>query len=402
VTGSGYGGSPLVALAVRAACVLVVLALLPSGCIFHLDDPVPVGASGGASGEGSGGASGAGGAPSGGGTAGSSSGGTSAGGGSGASATGGAVNCPGAKRCDTGCVQIDDPAFGCSPNDNECAACGQPASTKWSCSGGKCVIDSCLDGFGDCDGQDSNGCEIEFGQLPQPSIPMPPVEAFRTLMHPDWTKTTARRQPISGVCRLCTTQSPIPEVVDTEQLPPIKDLQAWFRTAWNESSLYVVVEVRDDELVPAEKPLPPGELGKLGPSVVEDAVELLISLDRSTGGFGVDDMQLFYGLDGTVGRPNQSVLAPAMPPNTFAVATGHRCYTVDVELRFLYMATKPYTPMQGDIIGFTAAIDDWDYLQADGGRVPQRQSHIFSKNTDDQYWVNASSFALLTLGGPPL
>jgi hypothetical protein len=407
VTGPGYGGSPLHAVALRAAGIAVVSALLPAGCFFHLDDPVPAGASGGASGEASGGDPGAGGAPSGGASGGSTSGGTSAGGGSGAPAAGGAASCPpGRKHCDTDCVLIDDPAYGCSPNDNECGKCSQLDTAKTSCSSGKCVVDGCLDGFGDCDGLDRNGCEVKFDTSSSGSIPS--VNAFRTSTRikvdgigddPDWLASTGRRQRLNAICRGCTPQFPLPKVVDPALPRTTEDLDAWFRMAWDDDSLYAVFEVRDDELALAESQLPGSDLAKLGPSVVEDAVELLISLDRSQGGFGVDDMQLFYGIDGTVGRPNQSEPAPT-EPSLFKLTTGHGCYTVEIELRFAYMAKNDkYLPKQDQVIGFVAAVNDWDYKQADGGRIPERQAHIFSKDMPDQYWVKAESFGTLTLTG---
>jgi len=110
-----------------------------------------------------------------------------------------------------------------------------------------------------------------------------------------------------------------------------------------------------------------------------------------------------YGLDQTVGRPNQSLPAPkAGDASKFAVTKGRGCYTLELELRFRYMDPEmKFMPGVGKTIGFTAAINDWDYRQqADGGRTPERQSHVFSKNPGDQYWVNADSFGTLTLGPP--
>ena len=411
VTGPGYGGSPLEAVALRAAGIAVVFAFLPAGCFFHLDDPVPAGASGGASGEASGGDPGAGGAPSGGASGGSLSGGTSAGGGSGAAAAGGAANCPPGKvkHCGTACVSIDDPAYGCSPNDNECTKCVQIDTANTSCSSGKCVVDGCKDGFGDCDADDSNGCEIEFATLPQTYDSSVPIDAARTssptdmdinglATEPVWTATAARRRRLNDLCIKCSPQSPIPGVVDSAR-PKSTDLDAWVRTAWDDFSFYAFLEVRDDQFPPPAESQPGSDLDKLGPAVVEDAVELLISLDK--GGFGVDDMQIFYGIDGKVQRPNQSV-GPPEKPSRSAVKKGRGCYSIEVELRFEYMTqNKTFMPMQGQMLGFTAAVDDWDYVeQADGGRTPERQHHIFTKDMPDQYWFNPSSFGLLTLSGP--
>lgn len=407
--GSGYGGTPL-ALTLRAVCVSVVLVSLPSGCIFHLDDPVPAAASGGTSGEASGGDSGAGGAPSSGGSAGATSGGTSAGGGSGAAATGGSGNCQmGTKRCDAKCVQIDDPAYGCSPNDNECAKCVQLDSAKTSCASGKCVVENCLDGYGDCDGDDDNGCEIHFKDLPA-SGPVDNVQAVQSAMpinvdglgrDPVWVSTANNRLPISEVCVTCMNQAPIPPVANPA--PPDKaDLQAWFRTAWDDFYLYVLVEVRDDDLVDVARVPPNDMVGMLGNSGYEDAVELLVSGDHSKGNYGGDDKQLFFGLDGALGT-YQNKPDPGPPPDAlFRVTKGRGCYTLELRLTLHYVAPNPpLKPEVGQVLGFTASVNDWDFVSADGGRLSQKQSHLFSSDPRNNYWILTDGFATLTLAGPP-
>jgi hypothetical protein len=211
---------------------------------------------------------------------------------------------------------------------------------------------------------------------------------------PDWVATTGRRQPIADICRNCANQDPIPKV--TNATPPVKeDLQAWFRTAWDDLFLYALVEVRDDDLVDQ-----PAGANQFGASVMEDAIEILISADRSPGGLGPDDKQLFFGLDGTIGRPTQAT--PMAPEASFAVTKGHGCYTLELKLLFQYITMdKNFSPMPSQTFGFTAAVNDWDHVrQADGGPPAERQSHLFSKDPNDQYWNNAESFAPLTLGPP--
>jgi hypothetical protein len=108
--------------------------------------------------------SGAGGSPQGG-AAGSPQGGTAgaAEGGAAGAAQGGAAGAgpcnAGEKTCgNNGCVQIDDPVYGCT--DDACDPCALKHATA-KCGQGKCLIDSCESGFDDCDANAANGCEAE-------------------------------------------------------------------------------------------------------------------------------------------------------------------------------------------------------------------------------------------------
>jgi hypothetical protein len=50
-----------------------------------------------------------------------------------------------------------------------CGACGRPcapANATGGCSGGRCLVTACAEGFGDCDGDASNGCEIDLQRDP--------------------------------------------------------------------------------------------------------------------------------------------------------------------------------------------------------------------------------------------
>ena len=59
------------------------------------------------------------------------------------------------KLCDGQCVSRSDPAYGCS---DACAACNVPRGTA-GCSEGRCVVRSCDEGRGDCNGLAADGCE---------------------------------------------------------------------------------------------------------------------------------------------------------------------------------------------------------------------------------------------------
>jgi alpha-tubulin suppressor-like RCC1 family protein len=62
----------------------------------------------------------------------------------------------GQKSCNGACVAVTDPAYGCS--DTKCAPCSIRGGAA-SCNAGACVIASCQEPKGDCDGNAATGCE---------------------------------------------------------------------------------------------------------------------------------------------------------------------------------------------------------------------------------------------------
>lgn len=64
----------------------------------------------------------------------------------------------GQKVCSKQCVPLDDPSTGCGANT--CTACAIPNATA-ACSGGACRRDACIDKFLECNGVDSDGCEVD-------------------------------------------------------------------------------------------------------------------------------------------------------------------------------------------------------------------------------------------------
>jgi hypothetical protein len=71
--------------------------------------------------------------------------------------------CPtGQKRCDGACVDVDDPAYGCSPT--ECLPrCSLKFADIVKCTAGKCAVGTCLPGRADCNGKGDDGCESNLG-----------------------------------------------------------------------------------------------------------------------------------------------------------------------------------------------------------------------------------------------
>jgi agmatine/peptidylarginine deiminase len=73
--------------------------------------------------------------------------------------------------CDPGWVDCDGAAPGCETplgTDQDCAACGDDCRARFpnasgACRAGACALVACAPGFGDCDGEPGNGCEVTLG-----------------------------------------------------------------------------------------------------------------------------------------------------------------------------------------------------------------------------------------------
>jgi hypothetical protein len=72
------------------------------------------------------------------------------------------VACPsGTKPCGSACVAEDDPAYGCAPGS--CDPC-QLANATAVCVAGVCTPQSCDLGYGDCNANPADGCEVDLLQ----------------------------------------------------------------------------------------------------------------------------------------------------------------------------------------------------------------------------------------------
>ncbi len=81
--------------------------------------------------------------------------------------TGGGAGCDllTVKPCDGKCVAIDDPAYGCTATG--CAPCATTyPNAMQACFNGACALGTCDNGFKNCDGKDSNGCEVDVDSDP--------------------------------------------------------------------------------------------------------------------------------------------------------------------------------------------------------------------------------------------
>jgi hypothetical protein len=71
----------------------------------------------------------------------------------------------GSKFCGGACVLETDPGYGCA--QPTCTPCSTPHASAVCDSAGSCAIESCQDGFADCNGDPSDGCETDPATDPQ-------------------------------------------------------------------------------------------------------------------------------------------------------------------------------------------------------------------------------------------
>jgi hypothetical protein len=69
---------------------------------------------------------------------------------------------PGSKPCGSTCVKTDDPATGCG--SDECSSCPIANATA-VCKAEVCTIGACNVGYADCNGDNTDGCEVYLGSL---------------------------------------------------------------------------------------------------------------------------------------------------------------------------------------------------------------------------------------------
>jgi hypothetical protein len=313
-------------LASRAWAVLSTIALVSvQGCFVSIADPA-VDSTGGRPNVGTGGAQ-TGGAISSGGTD-ASVGGTGGAGGS----TGGG----GAKVCGT---------------------CVLPNVKTTGCTDGGCTIVECDQDFVDCDGKPDNGCETAFGietgdaSGAVASKLTPKIDGDGA----EWSQL--RAYPIKLPCTDCLGTQPGGQNGEPILGEPADaaDLTATFRLAWDNTALYVFVQVHDDEIVAWH----PDNLEQ------QDGIELLLNGDLNdiNNQYSPDVHHLFVGPLAPTGTPNVIERNQQLQQGDIRATTqvAAHCYFVEMSLSWPYvMGRVPHTPIAGETHGFTIATNDWD------------------------------------------
>lgn len=391
----------------RPVAVLVAAAVAVSACVLELPDlpedqaaggfggiiPVPTGGSSG----------GIGGIAGGGGFSAAGSGGSFAG-------SAGASCNSGQKLCGDIC-RPQSVEFGCGAED--CQPCPSLANGSVGCSTAshQCTLLACDDGFADCNGdasvtsdlRASNGCEYSFGALSDPTAPLEVPE--RTIAVDgnmnDWGEIPA--YPLREVCSEAGCADPEFAPISAFATPPLrKDLDAYFRVAWDASFLYLVVEAFDDDIY-----IDPGTRADekcQSPADCEESMTLFFDgFDERTpgGSYGASGRRIFLGLQNGLFSRNDDPEADEV--GIAGQMNGPACYRIEAQVQWQFLVAQgnpppgQFPPAVGNTYGFDLSVSDWDTDKLSEPERVRRQSQVFWVNPGPEYRGTMGGFQELRL-----
>lgn len=266
-----------------------------------------------------------------------------------------------------------------------------------SASGGAGGTAPCDPGFVDCDGKPENGCETDFREETGDAAVGAAVASKKIGITLDgdaaeWSGIRAFAMKLP--CLTCRSDQPggqNGEPILNEPAGP-SDLKALYRVAWDDTTLYVLAQVADDQIVAKEA------------TNVErqDGIELLLDGDLNDVNpeYSPDVHHLFVGalapLAANVIERNQQLQSGDVKA---ATKVGAHCYSVEMGLSWSYvMGRIPHAPAAGETHGFTIATNDWDAPPgADAAAPPVRQTQYFSVVPGVNYAYETTGFGVLTL-----
>jgi hypothetical protein len=386
-----------------ASSLVVALSL---GCFFELADvePLPVGIGG--SGDAGSGAGGSGGAL----TAGNAGDGASA-----AAGSAGVPACPsGQKDCGSGCepYAADN---GCG--SELCAPCAPLPQADLTCNGetNLCQFDVCRRGFADCDGDASgypeaagNGCEYSFtlGSEIRTVVTQPLQVPLASITigddsRDDWAGVPV--YPLSETCDNCVDTA-LPDVIFKNEVPSRRDLDAYYRVAWNEDSFFVLGDVFDDANAALGADVGQCQNG----SLCEDALTVFFDgrNNRNTPGndrYGIDDLRVFVGLGGKAFRVSGAPVAVPQEVDFKVTKHSEACYRIEARFAWSYITgaqnLQPipgqFPAAEGQQYGFDISVNDWDLSVSN--QTPSRESQLFWVNPGAEYQNVTTGFGAMTL-----
>lgn len=321
---------------------------------------------------------------------------------------------PGEKDCGAGCVPISTD-IGCG--GDSCAPCADLPNADESCNveTGLCQFATCDVGFADCDGDTSgysgqsggNGCEYEFalGSEIRPA-PVQPLEVPRGHINigdgsrGDWAGIPA--YPLQQTCNNCLDDT-LFAIAAQNEVPPRRDLDAYFRVAWNNDFFYVLGDVFDDRVVSNGVDVPDGRCEFGAPC--EDAFYVFFDgrNNRSVNeGYGIDDPRVFIGSSNNSFRVSGENVGPPLI-DLRAVQHGPACYRIEAQFSWRLIVgvqgeaeiAGQFPPLPNQEYGFDIAVNDWDPGISD--ETPQRESQLFWLSPGDGYARKTSGFGAMRL-----
>jgi hypothetical protein len=387
----------------RASTAGIWLGLISFGCFFELEPVVDL--DGGIGGGGSGGSLG--------GAAGETPVGGDGGGGVAGTPQDG---CPsGQKSCDGVCVDIT-PLNGCSNDD--CTDCAAVADATLTCAGddGGCKVADCNPGFADCNGDtrtydgssSGDGCEYSFaaGGGIRPTAQQPLQVPRGNGISIDGSRDDWQGIPAYQLLQTCNTgdctDDALPEITAVAELPPRRDLDAYFRVAWSPDFFYVLGDVYDDALFANGAGVDDGRCQN--GALCEDALTVFFDgkNDRAQQGDGYqfDDPRVFLGLAGQAYRV--SGFLESGDVDLKPVQNG-ACYRIEAQIAWTMIVgvqanavvEGQFPPATGQNYGFDISVNDWDPGVSD--QTERRESHLFWVNPGPQYHRRTAGFGAMTL-----
>jgi hypothetical protein len=387
--------------------------LLVLGCFFELEPlaELPgVGGVGGAAGSFSGAAG---------------DGGLGGGGKAGAGGTSGGPECgPDQKLCQGGelagqCRSNTAVEFGCG--DSLCRPCNVPANTIVGCNvdSRSCEVQRCAPGFADCDGDvindvgeiAGNGCEYSFGTIQVAATTIDVPFASITLEdggeRGDWGAIPA--YALKAPCQDCLDSS-LPEATAPNSIPVPRDLDAYFRVAWDRDFFYVLGEAFDNSLFENGQSVQDGRCQTGAPC--EDGFTVFLDgrNDRQTQpSFRSDDIRVFLAASGKTFRPEQAPLGTGEVTSLgVPIGGAELCYRVEAKFDWQFIAATQgaqpvdaiFPPENGQQYGFDFSVNDWDPVVSSPD-VFERQSQLFWLSPGTNYNHNTSGFGAMKLVGAP-
>lgn len=285
---------------------------------------------------------------------------------------------PDERECDGDCIGADDPCCpgGCDLFDN---AIGR-------CEADECVLDACASGYVDCDGESSNGCEVDFNfeTVVGNTLPVPPIDI--TDADP-WMGIPLR--PIATPCAACVETDgrlPHPEPVNAGARDRT-DIWAGFAMGWDPTALYLHAQVYDDDL-----PEPSEELDPRLYDNIEFVFDGVPSMET-----GADDRLVFIGHDG---RGSELDYADVGNVASFEAEQSGSCYFVTARFTVQFLgggSTNIELEPAAPVFQFDVGVNDYDGETGNMQRPFEHTGHLFFRDPGRDYWYGMRTLPLLEL-----
>lgn len=301
---------------------------------------------------------------------------------------GGSGDCgTGMKSCDSKCVDVTDPDYGCT--EAECDSCLGANVEEFSCAQQSCTIAKCTDGTADCDADPSNGCEADFTAAPEAGATVTAVE--RIIAEPDDWDGIGPVALKDGCGDCWGNNSPFARIA-AKGAPPMSDLQAQVSLAWDDDNLYLLVVARDDVIVLGDSMRSP--MNNVPP--FGDGLQLIMDTAHNGGSWAPDDNVVSVNANGV----SHLLFRDLTNDNAIkaSVAMGEGCYTINASVDWAILLGNsgvPDAPAPGVRYGFSLGV-----LDADDANTEEYDHALFTQMPGMDFWLTTDGLGEIELLGP--